>query len=75
MCQSFKAYIFFFIDFTRSQGAIQARTASWGPFRPRLRPSRPSGAQAAANTPGGRNFVTNGRTKQRTNKALDIYMG
>ena len=35
---------------TRSLGALQAPTSSWGPFGPRLRPSRPSGAQAARPT-------------------------
>ena len=34
------------IYFTRSLGALRAPTFSWGPFRPRLHPSRPSGAQA-----------------------------
>ena len=35
---------------TRSLGALRAPTSSWGPFGPRLRPSRPSGAQAARPT-------------------------
>ena len=35
---------------TRSLGALWAPTSSLGPFGPRLRPSRPSGAQAARPT-------------------------
>ena len=34
----------------RSLGALRAPTSSWGPFGPRLRPSRPLGAQAARPT-------------------------
>ena len=34
----------------RSLGALRAPTSSWRPFGPRLRPSRPSGAQAARYT-------------------------
>ena len=35
---------------TRSLGALRALTSSWGPFGPRLRPLRPSGAKAARPT-------------------------
>ena len=38
------------IMMTRSLGALQARTSSSGPFGLQLRPSRPSGAQAARPT-------------------------
>ena len=38
--------------YTRSLGALRVPTSSWWPFGPVwLRPSRPSGAQAASNTP------------------------
>ena len=47
-CRGFLYYLQYLQ--TRSLGALRATTSSLGPFGPGLRPSRPSGAQAARPT-------------------------
>ena len=48
--ESFGSFFTKYLSLTRSLGALRAPTSSWGPFGPGLRPSRPSGAQAARPT-------------------------